>query len=1034
MADKPGLVTKTRRSLGCVPWCVLLVLFCCADASALSKDGAIRDLRYTAWGPKEGSPSAIQSIAQTNDGYLWLANGAGLYRFDGLHFEHVELPHSDRVFSPNIYVLFTPSYGGLWIGFTYGGAGYLKDGHLTVYTESDGLPKGTVFTFAEDADGVVWAGTNTGVARLEDSHWRAMGSTDGYSDIRTYQLMVDSEGTLWAASRSKVLFLRRGARTFQESTVQPAADALTAQFTPLGIAETLDGSIWYLYNDRLLLLHKTKPGGRGRSSGFGARGDRDGNLWFFRHAKLQRLPRPGELAGPSWDPAEDLADSFSEKDGVISGLGYPPMLEDREGNLWFASFAGLCRLSESTVKRMRTTPDSQGLKIPNMPALAAAEQGDLWIGSLQSPLLHLQAGKLERVDDVGFVTAATRTNDGTVWLGSSAGLWRQASGQFVRVPAPENKDAQHIAGIAQDGIGALWISIQRLGVYRLKDGVWTRRGGIASMPPDGALTLATDSKQRVWFGYMKGEVAVLDGDSVRTFSGPSRLSVGHVTAIYGKRGSVWVGGELGLAVFDGSGFRDVKPQDGPAFTNVTGVVETADGDVWLNTSAGIVRIAAAETLRAMRDPLYRVRAQVFDVLDGVEGGSARTLPVPSVVEGTDGRLWFSTSIGLYWIDPKALRRNTTPPPVLIESVSVGDTAYAPQAELRLPHGTTSVRIDYIGLSLTMAEKVRYRYELDGVDGGWQNAQGRRQAFYTNLVPGPHRFQVIASNNDGVWNEAGATLVFDIPPSFVQTRWFIVLCVSGAGLVAWMLVRLRFRQLSARLRERLEARHGERERIARELHDTLLQSTQGLVLHFQAFANGIASDDPSRHTLEKALARADRVLEEGRDRVLDLRVASGSTPDLEQALAAAGQELSHGRTTAFRVFVEGAPREIERSVSEEAYRIGREALLNAFQHANARSIEVQVIFGQDTLRVRVMDDGVGIDTNAVGAGSPPGHWGLKGMQERAKEVGATVDVWSRPGAGTEVELQIPAALAYVAVQARPRWWRIPFLEGSRRLSS
>ena len=341
-----------------------------------------------------------------------------------------------------------------------------------------------------------------------------------------------------------------------------------------------------------------------------------------------------------------------------------------------------------------------------------------------------------------------------------------------------------------------------------------------------------------------------------------------------------------------------------------------------------------------------------------------------------------------------------------------------------------MRIDYVGLSLTMAERVRYRYKLEGVDTQWQEAGARRQAFYTNLRPGVYQFQVMASNNDGVWNETGATVAFTIPPAFIQTVWFVALCGVAGSALLWLLIGIRTRQVANRMRARLEDRLAERERIARELHDTLLQSTQGLIVHFQVVANRIARDEQDRAFLESTLKRADEVLAEGRDRVLDLRGPADLLADLPAALFAAGNELAQAHTARFSTSIEGKLRELEQRAKDEAYRIGREALINAFRHAQASLIEVQVIFGDADLRLRIRDDGLGIAAQTLQTGAKSGHWGLKGMRERALRIGAELAIWSRPDAGTEIELKIPGHIAYRETTFRSRWRSLWLLDGTK----
>jgi signal transduction histidine kinase len=535
--------------------------------------------------------------------------------------------------------------------------------------------------------------------------------------------------------------------------------------------------------------------------------------------------------------------------------------------------------------------------------------------------------------------------------------------------------------------------------------------------------MTTDANGRLWFAYFAGRAAVLDGDKVTDFAGENRLPVGNVTAFYGKRGRVWAGGDYGLALYDGSRFQAVVPEAKGAFNSLTGIVETEDGDLWLNSSAGIVRIPNAETRRLADNPSYVVHGEIFDSLDGVQGSSARLGP-PSVTEGTDGRLLFTTSLGLYSITPNRIFRSRTTPPVLIQSVNVDDRVYAPGDNLMLPRRTTSLRIDYVGINLSQPEKVRYRYILEGVDPDWRNVQGRRQAFYTNLAPGSHRFRVTAANGDGDWNETGATLNFDIPPTFVQTGWFVALCSAIAAVFLWMAVRFRFHQMAVRMRDRIEERVAERERIARELHDTLLQSVQGLILRVHAASRQLApripTGDPAIEMLDKAIRHADEVMAEGRDRVLGLRTPDTHSSDPARALTALGEELTAVHGTSFRSITEGSVRDLNPHVKDEIYWIGKEALLNAFRHAQAEAIEAQFIYSDSDLRVRIRDDGVGIDTALGESGLRPGHWGLKGMRERAEKIGAELNVWSRARAGTEVELTIPGSTAYWLNHATGRW--------------
>jgi signal transduction histidine kinase len=351
-------------------------------------------------------------------------------------------------------------------------------------------------------------------------------------------------------------------------------------------------------------------------------------------------------------------------------------------------------------------------------------------------------------------------------------------------------------------------------------------------------------------------------------------------------------------------------------------------------------------------------------------------------------------------------------------------------DLKLPALTRSLQIDYTALSLSVPERVQFRYLLEGSDKVWQEPGTRRQAFYTNLGPGTYNFRVVACNNDGVWNESGASLGFTIAPAFYQAVWFQLLCLaSGAGIL-YFFYRLRVQQATVHVQGRLQERLAERERIARELHDTLLQGFQGLTLHFQAAMKQIPDREPARLTMEKALKLADEVLLEGRKRVRDLRSEGAISSELPEMLASLGQELTQDLAVTFKVTVIGSPQSLHPVACGEIYRIAREALTNAFGHSHAGNIEVEAVYDFTSFSLRVRDNGCGIDHDVLIRGRE-GHWGLSGMRERAQNIGGQLKVWSNPGAGTELDFRMPAKLAYVRKHKESRWsWRTLATKGGK----
>jgi signal transduction histidine kinase/ligand-binding sensor domain-containing protein len=993
-------------------WLAIAALLWCSCAAALNPDLTIKELHHTAWGPGQDAPlGGAVALAQTNDGYLWMAGPSGLFRFDGITFERIELPHDPKLSSLTLNSAFAPRGGGLWVGFTFGGVALLKDGHWQVFSVADGLPPGTPWQFAETPDGTLWVDTDSDLARFDGARWKAVGSQMGLPTSSGLILFVDSQGTIWVGGgeNSLLYFLRPGEHQFRKQPV-----AAPTPWVGDSMAESSTGTVWLDVGYKLVPVAQNPPPGKpDRSSRGGLVFDHDGTLWGSADG-LRRIAHPEHPTIGAALPLEDIADAYTDADGLTARTVFA-MLIDREGNVWVGTTHGLDRFSEPSLK----APLQSAENVKVVPRLIVAgvapadDVGGLWVTNSVDAVVRYQDGRMSPPIIRQKVESLLRIADGTVWFGGRKALWRERRGHLESV-APPGPD-QYTQALAEDKSGGLWVSILG-GVFRLKDGLWTPYGGIAALPRRAAITIVRDRRDRLWFSYSGGSVAVLDGERVRTYGVADGLQIGNVMANYPGRINHWFGGEFGLARLEGERFYSVQSVPELPLDGITGIVETTDGDLWLNGRPGIVHIAATELQRSRVDPAYRVRGETLDAFDGVVGSGATLRPLPTAVEAGDGKLWFATTGGIYGIDPARRVRNRVPPPVMIRALTVAGHTIVPTPGLTLPVYTTAVRFDYVGLSLTVAEKVRYRYRLDGVDTDWHELTAARQAFFTNLRPGHYSFRVIAANNDGVWNKSGASIAFVIPPAFVQTGWFIALCVAGGAAVVWTLVLLRVRQVRARIEERMEDRLNERTRISRELHDSLLQGFQGLMFRLQAVRQ-LLPERPSTAAqfLDSALLAGDHAIGEGREAVQNLRSSASEDGDLPNSLAALGVELvveiEPASAPEYRVVVEGSPCELVPAVRDEIYRIVREAVQNAFRHANARHVETEVTFGETDLRVRVRDDGIGLDPQILADGQRSGHWGLPGMRERSQSIGARISVWSERHAGTEIDIRVPGNIAY-----------------------
>src|SRR5208337_2673800 len=384
--------------------------------------------------------------------------------------------------------------------------------------------------------------------------------------------------------------------------------------------------------------------------------------------------------------------------------------------------------------------------------------------------------------------------------------------------------------VTQDGSGGMWVAFGRTGLYRLKDGVWTKHGGRSDFPSSGAVIVFTDTLGRIWFGCAKNQLAVLDGDRLQTFGANDGLQVGRITVVSGTGPGIWIGGEFGVQQFDHGRFHTIHAVDQESLRGISGIVETANGDLWLNGLGGIIHLRRAEVLEALKNPAYQVSGERFDRRAGLPGLPAPGLP--TAIEGTDGRLWFTVTNGVVWLDPNRASTKMPPPPVTIQSITADDKSFGLDQSLRFPARTSNVQIGYAAISLFNPEAIRFRYKLRETDKDWHEAATSTSVSYRNLPPGSYHFVVNASDTSGLWSDNTATAAFTVLPAFYQTNWFRALCAMFLLGLLWAAYQWRVLQLHHQFEMTLEARVGERTRIARELHDTLLQSFHGLLLRFQ----------------------------------------------------------------------------------------------------------------------------------------------------------------------------------------------------------
>ena len=495
--------------------------------------------------------------------------------------------------------------------------------------------------------------------------------------------------------------------------------------------------------------------------------DRNNSVWISPWDKpvVMRLPKDSLR-----DAQNDVSPAISESYKINPFQNAE--LVDREGNIWFGDTRGIHRFFYTPLTRQefpRESSESSDF------AVVADDNGAVWINfassgaSVKADLYHVLGGKAERRLPQVTMGFAYRAPDKTFWFSGERCLWHLVGNDFVRVNLPPEMVDQFefLQTITGDQQGGVWVSFGRHGLYRIASGSWTPYGGRDDLPKPGNMMIAfIDSLGRVWFGYAKSQLVVLDGDRVRRFGPSDDLQVGNVTAIYGRGSEIWIGGEFGLEQFDHGRFHKIGAVDDKWLRGISGIVETSEGDLWLNSISGIFHIRKVEISEALKDSAYRVKGEHFGRREGLSGVANQLRPLPTAIEGTDGRLWFTLRNGVVWLDTAAYsEKRTVPPPITIQSVSADDKFYAPDPRLSLPAHTSSVQVSYTAVSLSDPEAVRFRYKLRETDKDWHEAVAATPVTYRNLPPGSYHFSVEASDTNGDWSGAPANMAFTILPAF-----------------------------------------------------------------------------------------------------------------------------------------------------------------------------------------------------------------------------------------------------------------------------
>ena len=959
------------------------------------------------WGLENGLPqNTVQALAQTRDGFIWLGTEVGLARFDGNSFVLFDRNSKPALPGNDVQCLLASSDGSLWIG-TGEGLAQFKDGSLTTFTNKNGLPSNDIRALVQANNQVLFAWTTQGLARLENDHFVDVTAAARLSAGSITGVTSDGEGTVWVGTQDSVSLYSGGHWTL------PKPQSYMFSWTPetsIQFITSFHGKVASADKTTVAILRGDKIRGDNTLDKFttgrqlpGSRIqalliDRASTLWIGTNGGLVRDVNGKIERFPVTDPLATTS--------ILS------IMEDREGNIWVGTETGGLHILRD--ERFRTVGTREELSSDATTTVVEDSVGTLWVGTSGYGLnaiarngVAIRKTKNYTVHEgltSDVILSLAAAPDGDLWVGTPDGLNRVRKGAISSYTSADGLPDDFIRSLLVDADGSLWVGTRRglahaiFGPAPIHIDTFTQATGLGS---DLVGAMARDAKGNLWVATLAGLSRLTGGShpAISNFTAADGLSSNVITALLARsNGALLIGTQdHGWNMWDGRHFSPVA-RTGLNRTTIHAILDDEHGHLWFATGNGIARCdcdVAGGCSHWME----------FGPADGLRGREMATNSHPSAWRSRDGLLWFATPKGLVEADPAHFPVNVVPPPVALVRFAADDVDQFLHGfdTLKVPAGHNHFQFDYAGLSFTAPQKVRYRYTLDGFDHQWTDAGARRSAYYTNIPPGHYTFRVQACNNDGVWNEEGTALAFILQPHFYQTIWFyILLALFAAGLVV-LLLRLRLLRAEREFRAVL----AERNRIAREVHDTLAQGYVGVSVQLEVMAELLRSNNTeaainhlntTRKTVREGLAEA-------RQSIWALRSQDSGENTLPVKLRRATEGANgHGLEADFSLY--GAYRPMPPGMESEFLRVGQEAIHNVKKHAGARRLNVQLEYGPAEIALVVRDDGRGFSPED-GFESPPGHYGIIGMRERAAAVGGSLEVTSEPGIGTTVRLQVMA---------------------------
>jgi len=999
---------------------LLTLLALAAPAFALDKSRALTQYVHRIWQTQQGLPEAtIYCVTQTRDGYLYLGTLTGLVRFDGARFTRIN-QFGDLTLGPvPILALAEDPSGTLWLATDGKGVIGLKDGAAIHLTTDNGLPSNRATALLVDSKNNLWIATAAGLGRFSDGRLTSFTTKDGLVTDNLRALCENTAHQIIAAGDSNRLSIFADGKGFPDgkafhgktlaSLLQPA--------TIQALASTPDNILYIASSEGLIRLNAdnserrlTTADGLADDYVYCLHSNPDGALWAGTRDGFSRI-------------AGSDIQSFHGKDGLSQSTVHG-LFEDKERSLWVVTKHGLDQFLDG-----RTVPVTtrEGLASNDTGPILQDGSGAIWVGTLDAGLSEYDGHNFHTLTTADGLPSdrilSLAQTPGTLWIGTDKGLATLQQNKITATfSVPNGLPSATIRALLVDPTGRLFVGTA---------------AGLAYYDGKVFLPTAIHSPIIALAEYHDGSIAVATESRVEFFSltprtpalKPIQLDHAADTLYEDPDHLLWIGTlGGGLRCFDGAGTSSFSMRDGLFDDDIFSVISDQHDRLWMACSKGVFFTSRSE-LRAFAagggGQIHHITSTPFSPTDALRTIECKAGIEPAAALMNDGRLWFATTRGVVILDPARLPRRLAPPPVVIEEVAVDGRSENPVAIQTLPAGRKNLMFRYTGLSFVVPGRLTFRYQLQGFDKSWIDAGARREAFYTNLPPGSYNFRVQACNVDGVWTDpdvATAAVSFALAPAWYQHAWFIPLCILTAAVLSAIGFHLRVRTL----RHRMQLVLAERSRIARELHDTLLQGFAGVTMEMQALSVRLPASS-ERRTLEEIISDAAVCLKEARRSVAGLRDRAAKSTGFAVLLEATARELTAG--AGIEIVMEKAPPSTIRlpaNVEFTLMRISREAITNTVRHAGATRIEIALELQDDHLLLEIFDDGKGFAATPHGASASPGarhgnaavvgHYGLLGMHERAAEIAATLDIASAPGEGTHITIRLPLKIAAEPVTA------------------